>query len=474
MKLSFYNTASKSIEDFKPINRNHVSIYSCGLTVNYFAHIGNYRAYTTSDLLRRVLEYSGFNVRHAMNITDVGHMTSDEDDGEDKLLKAAKEEQKSPWEVGRFYEDYFLSRMKDLNILKPHVVPRATEHIDIMIELIKKLQEKGFVYKSDVGIMFDTSLFSSYADFAGLDLEKMRIGEKTKNDESRRNAADFALWITNQPNHLMQWDSPWGKGFPGWHIECSALSMHYLGETIDFHTGGMDHISIHHTNEIAQSESVSGKKFVNGWLHTAFLKIKDEKMSKSLRNLYTVDDLKDRGFSPLALRYFYFSASYRKPLVFSFEALENAQNALEKLWKKIDMLPMQGTGIDEYFIREFENRVFTDLNMPYALEIVWKLVNADIPEKIKAATLIEMDKILGLDFMNARTQLNDLKAIKGYKKEHEQKAQKLLEERLQAKKAKDYGKADDIRVEIESLGFSIRDEKDGSVLRFVGTGKTDL
>lgn len=312
MKLRLFNTASRKMEDFSPVNPPHVRLYTCGLTVYYYTHIGNLRTYTNSDILRRTLEYLGYNVKHVMNITDVGHMTSDEDAGEDKLEVGARREGKTPWEIARFYEDYFFSSLEQVNILKPHVICRATEHIADMIALIQRLEQRGFTYKTRVGVIYDTSKFPDYARFAGLDLEGQQAGTRVEVDVERKNPWDFALWVVNQPNHIMQWDSPWGRGFPGRHVECSAMSMKYLGEEIDIHCGGIDHVRVHHTNEIAQSEGATGKQFVRHWFHSCFTNVEGQKMSKSLGNLYTLEDATSRGFSPFSLRYFFLGSSYRK------------------------------------------------------------------------------------------------------------------------------------------------------------------
>lgn len=278
--LRLYNTATREKQSFCPVSPPDVRIYSCGPTVYYLPHVGHLRAYLTSDLLRRSLEYAGYRVRHVMNITDVGHMTSDADEGEDKMELGARREGKSPWELARYYEEAFFQATAEVNILRPHVVCRATEHIDTQLNLIQRLEERGFTYRTAVGIIFDTAKFSCYADFARLDLTGQMSGTRVTIDIERKRAQDFALWITNQPQHLMQWDSPWGRGFPGWHLECSAMAMRYLGESIDIHTGGIDHIPVHHTNEIAQSEAATDKPYSQCWVHSAFLNVNGQKMSK--------------------------------------------------------------------------------------------------------------------------------------------------------------------------------------------------
>jgi len=473
MPIKLFNTASRKVETFQPLNKKYVSMYSCGITAYYYTHIGHLYTYTTSDLLRRVLEYAGYDIRHVMNVTDVGHMTSDADEGEDKLIVGAKKENKTPAEIARFYEKCFWEETVKMNILKPNTICRATEHISDMLHLIEQLEKNGYTYKTSVGVIFDTAKFAAYPNFAKLNLAKQEAGARVKIDKERKNPWDFALWVTNQPNHLMQWDSKWGKGFPGWHIECSAMSMRYLGETLDIHTGGIDHIPIHHTNEIAQSECATGKKFVNYWTHTAFLNVNNTKMSKSLGNLYTLQDLASKSFVPLALRYFFLGTSYRKPINFTWEALNAAQTALVKLWKHCLELPAPACEVLAPYIKEFEEAIYDDLNMSKALAVVWKLLESKEDASKKAATLFHMDKVFGLDLANARTQLSNLENLKKEnliskdKKylEKEFKALKLIEHRYLLKQQKKYQEADAIRDQIKKLGFSIEDSKDGTILK---------
>jgi cysteinyl-tRNA synthetase len=462
MKLRLYNTASREVEEFVPVHAPVVGMYSCGMTVYYYAHVGHIRAYTNSDTLRRTLEYMGYQVRHVMNVTDVGHMTSDADEGEDKLEAGAKREGKSPWEIARYYEEHFFKTIARANIEPPHVVCRATEHIADQIALIRRLEERGFAYRTPVGVIFDTAKFPRYADFARLNLEGQEAGARVEVDSERRNPADFALWVTNQPNHLMQWDSPWGRGFPGWHIECSAMSMRYLGEELDVHTGGIDHIPVHHTNEIAQSEAATGKPFVRYWMHTAFLNVDNQKMSKSLGNLYTLDDIVGQGYHPLALRYFYLGSSYRRAVNFTWEALGAAQTSLSRLWQKMADLPAPSKGGETPPLRAFEEAVGNDLNTPQALAVLWQAVDdrsAD-PAQV-AATLLQMDRILGLDLAHAAERLAELRSIQIGSKETEEKALALAQERVALRKAKEYARADALREQILALGFIVEDTPQG-------------
>ncbi len=465
MVLRLFNTASQKIEDFVPIRKNEVGMYCCGLTVYFYTHIGNLRAYTNSDILRRTLEYLGFRVKQVMNITDVGHMTSDEDEGEDKIEVRAQQERKSPWEIARFYEDYFLKSLSRLNILRPSIICRATEHIDDMISLIKRLEERGYTYRTSVGIIFDTAKFPNYSKFANLDLQGQQAGFRVAIDPERKSPWDFALWVTNQPNHIMQWDSPWGRGFPGWHIECSAMSMKYLGEEIDIHTGGIDHIKVHHTNEIAQSEAATGKRFVRYWFHTQFLNVDGQKMSKSIGNLYTVDDLIQRGFHPLALRYFFLGSSYRKPANFTWEALASAQKTLVRCWERAKDLPEPSGEVMKSPITRFEEAITDDLNTARALSIMLEVLDAKGEPNQIAHTLYIMDQILGLDLLNGSTRLEELKSIQVKSIENEKQAYSIAEQREILRREKKFAQADLLRAEILKLGFIVEDTPDGPRLR---------
>jgi cysteinyl-tRNA synthetase len=465
MKLQLFNTASRKIEEFVPLNPPHVGMYICGLTVYYYTHIGNLRAYTNSDILYRTLKYMGFDVRSVMNVTDVGHMTSDEDAGEDKFEVRARKEHKPPWEIAKFYEEYFFQSIERVNILKPDVICRATEHIADMIALVQRLEQQGFTYRTKVGVIFDTSKFADYGKFARLNLEGQQAGTRVEIDPERKAPWDFALWVTNQPNHIMQWDSPWGRGFPGWHIECSAMSMKYLGEELDIHTGGVDHITVHHPNEIAQSEVATGKQFVRYWMHSYFLSIDGQKMSKSLENLYTLDDVVNRGYSPLALRYFFLGSSYRKTQNFTWEALASAQNALVRLWQKSTEPPQPAEYPLNEELKAFEEAIGTDLNTSKALAVLWDVMNSKKPENQVAATLHVLDQILGLDLMNAASRLQELRTIQTTSTANEQKAMELARQRAELRQQKKFAEADALREKILGLGFIVEDTPQGFNLK---------
>src|SRR3989344_797670 len=319
--LKLYNTLTKQEEEFKPINSSKVGMYTCGPTVYDYTHIGHLRKYIGDDILRRLLEVNGYEVKHIQNVTDVGHLTSDADEGDDKLEKGAKEKNMTVWELAKFFEDYFYKSLSEVNILRPHVVARATEHIGEQIKLIQKLEENGFIYQTDEAIYFDVSKFPGYTKLSGQKLEDKNVGSRAevRVDSQKKNPQDFTLWfftVGHFASHEMRWPSPWGEGFPGWHIECSAISMEFLGNTLDIHTGGVDHIPVHHTNEIAQSQGATGEQFVRFWVHHNFLQVDGEKMSKSKKNFYTVEDIKKKGFDPMALRYLMLTAHYRDKINF--------------------------------------------------------------------------------------------------------------------------------------------------------------
>lgn len=465
-KLKLYNTPSRKKEVFTPLNPKEVTMYTCGMTVYSYTHIGHLRSYLTSDMLCRYLRFLGYNVRQVMNVTDVGHHVSDADDGEDKMERKAKKANKTPWEIARQYEEIFFDNIGEMNISKPTVIARASEHVGDMIDMIKKLERNGYSYKTSVGLTYDTSKFRRYADFAHLDLENQAAGYRVQVDDERRNPWDFALWITNKPGHIMKWNSPWGKGYPGWHIECSAMSRKYLGEQIDIHTGGVDHIKIHHTNEIAQSEGASGKKFVNYWVHTEFLMVDGTKMSKSLGNLYTLDNLKENGYSPLSLRYMFLKSDYKKPLDFTWDNLFNAQNELVKIWRRcVQLENYSGGTVLENYISLFKNALNDSVNTPKALSVLSELLSSKEALADVSATLAEFDKVLGLDLSNAAYQLNKLEDLQKVDYLEKQKATLKLKDRENARLNKDYAEADRIRKEIDALGYSIVDTATGSYLQ---------
>lgn len=452
MTLKLYNTLTRKKEIFKPIKKGEVKLYSCGPTVYWYQHIGNLKAYLFSDLLRRFLEFQGYDVKQVINITDVGHLTSDADEGEDKMEKAALKEGKTATEIADFYFDLFEKDLKKLNIKEPSVWCKATEHVKEQIVLIKKLEQKGFTYQTSDGIYFDTSKFKNYGKLAKLDIEGLKAGQRIGMRE-KKNKTDFALWkFSNEPGKRQQeWDSPWGLGFPGWHIECSAMSMKYLGETFDIHTGGIDHVPIHHTNEIAQSESATGKKFVNYWMHENFLTFKGEKVSKSKGGLFTITELQEKGFEPLAYRYFILTGSYRKPLDFSLEIMENSKKAYQRL-KNLAADLKDDKKKNEKYLTKFTKALEDDLNTPNALSVVWTMLRDEKAEG-KYQTLKEMDKVLGLD------------VFKKDKIEIPKKVEELAQQRETARKNKDWKKADELREKIKQLGFVLEDTSKGTEIR---------
>ena len=417
MDLFLTNTLTRQKEKFEAINSTgslpagrQVGLYTCGMTVYDFAHIGHGRKYVTDDILKRTLMYNGYKVNHVQNVTDVGHLVSDGDEGEDKMEKGAKKSGKTVWEVAKFYEKHFYDSMDKLNIIRPNIICRATEHISEQIEMVQKLIDKGFAYDTPEAVYFDVTKDTDYGKLTGQRLSEKKIGVRSEVEtgEHKKNAADFALWfkrIGRFANHSMHWDSPWGDGFPGWHIECSAMSVKYLGECFDIHTGGEDHITIHHTNEIAQSESATGKKpFVKYWLHTAFLMVDGTKMSKSLGNFYTIEDVIKKGFDPLALRYLYLTSHYRKPMNFTWQALESASVGLKKLKSYIVNLKSsdrnilsveKNTRIQEYR-EKFMESINDDLNTAKALATLWEVLKSNIPSTDKYDLVVDFNEVLGL------------------------------------------------------------------------------
>jgi cysteinyl-tRNA synthetase len=468
--LRIYNSLTRQIEDFNPITSPHVGMYTCGPTVYLFAHIGNFRAYSTSDILVRILHENGYDVEFVMNITDVGHLTNDQsggaDTGEDKIEKTAKKEGKTVWEVARFYTDAFLKDYELLNYTKPNILAKATDHIQEQIDLIKKLERKGYTYEISDGIYFDTSRFPEYGKLSSMD--QIKEGARVEINPEKRNPQDFALWKFS-PNpqaggekRQMEWESPWGIGFPGWHIECSAMSMKYLGETLDIHTGGVDHREIHHPNEIAQSEAATGKQFARYWVHTAFMLVSGQKMSKSLGNIYRLYDLQKDGYDPLVLRYLYLQTHYRQEMNFTFAALDAAQNALQRLRETIiNWEEARGS------LKEFEDRfmeaVNNDLNMPEALSVVWDLVKADKPSSAKAASLFKMDRILGLQLAEWKENNHKMSIS-----QVPQEIQKMINEREELRRNKQFTKADHLRNRIKKLGFEILDTGKGIEIKKIG------
>lgn len=450
--MKLYNTLNRSKEDFKPIKENEVGIYSCGPTVYSSPHIGNMYAYVCWDILVRTLKYLGFEVKQVMNITDVGHLTSDADSGEDKMEKGSKREGLSVWEIAKKYENEFLENLKLLNIEMPWKMPRATDHIQEQIELIKKIEANGFTYKITDGIYFDTSKFADYGKFANLNLEKLKEGARVEVNEEKKNPSDFALWkfSPKDEKRQMEWESPWGVGFPGWHLECTAMSTKYLGETFDIHTGGEDHIQIHHTNEIAQGYAAFKHNTAYCWMHNAFITFSGTKISKSNGGLYTVKDLISLGFDPMDYRYLVLGSHYRKGIEFSLDSLKAAQTALNKL----KSYRVDGVGkVNEGYRKEFVDLISNDLAMPEVLALVWKVVKSDLNSEDKWATLLDFDKVLGLNL--------DKKVVEEVVPEE---VLKLVEERKQARNIKNWSESDRLREKIKSLGYLVEDlENQGKI-----------
>lgn len=411
MDLYLYNSLTRQKELFTPIDSNEVKLYTCGMTVYDYAHIGHGRKYVMDDILRRTLEFNGFKVNHVQNVTDVGHLVSDADEGEDKLEKGALKQNKTVWEVAEFFTENFYDSMDKLNIEKPTTVCKATDHIKEQIELIEKLFANGYAYDTEEAVYFDVSKFVDYGKLFGQQISEKRIGvrEQVKTDENKKNPQDFALWfkrVGKFSDHVMHWESPWGDGFPGWHIECSAMSMKYLGEQIDIHTGGEDHLSIHHPNEIAQSEGATGKKpFSKFWVHYAFLNVNNTKMSKSLGNYYTVQDVLDKGFDPIALRYLYLGAHYKKPMNFTWASLESAQKGLKRLQSTVNSVRStsrttlsaeKNEKVDE-FRNKFNLALNDDLNTSKALAVLFEMLKSNIPSEDKYDLALSFDEVLGLN-----------------------------------------------------------------------------
>ncbi|MDO8459639.1 MAG: cysteine--tRNA ligase [Nanoarchaeota archaeon] len=456
VELKLFNTLSRKKEVFKPIKKGEVGMYSCGPTVYWYQHIGNLRAYVFADIVKRVLIYNEYKVKHIVNITDVGHLTSDADEGEDKMEKAAKREGKKASEIADFYFGVFSEDLKKLDILPPTKWVKATEHIKEQIELIKRLEEKGYTYRTSDGIYFDSSKFKDYGKLAKLNIKGLEGGRRVALGE-KKNPTDFALWkFSEEPGKRQQeWSSPWAVGFPGWHIECSAMSMKHLGEHFDIHTGGEDHIPVHHTNEIAQSEAATGKKFVNYWLHEAFLLFKGEKVSKSKGGLYTISELVDIGYNPLAYRYLCLLTHYRKPLNFSLETLDAAKSAYERLERKIIELRKEerkGKDLSEKYDKSFIEALNDDLNTPKALQVMWKMLDDfDFEPEKKVCLLEKFDSVLGL----------------GIEKIHEKKLeipkdiQDLIDKRELLRKQKKWVEADIEREKIKKKGYIIEDKPEG-------------
>lgn len=456
--LKIYNTLTRNKEDFKPIREGKVSMYSCGPTVYNFAHIGNLRTYIFMDIFRRVLRYDGYKIKGVMNITDVGHLMSDADDGEDKMAKASREQKKTPLEIAQFYTSVFFEDLSKLNIGKPEVIAKATEHIQDMISYVSQLVDKGYGYEIDDGIYFDISKFEGYGKLSRLNLEEQQAGARVEVNSQKRHPADFALWKKAEPGHIMQWDSPWGRGYPGWHIECSAMSRKYLGMPFDVHTGGVDHIPVHHENEIAQNEALTGKQSVNYWVHGEFMLVDNGKMSKSLGNTYRISDLEDRGYRALDFRYFCLNTHYRKKLNFTFEGLDAAKSAYARLLSLLFKHKSSNEPTDKDLLksyeRDFEDAIDDDLNIPLALGVLWKMIKENKSKDIYELAL-KFDKVLGLSLDTAACDEEEPR------EDIPAEIVELCERRKAAKANKDYAGADALRSEIAAQGYTVVDTKDG-------------
>ncbi len=466
--IIFYNTLSHQRERFKPHHRRLVTMYTCGPTVYNYAHIGNLRTYIFEDVLKRVLLYNGYKVKHVMNITDVGHLTSDADEGEDKMEKGSKREGRSAWDIAAFYTAAFFSDIKQLNIILPEKFPRATDHIREQIHLVKRLERRGYTYRTVDGIYFDTSKLPDYGKLANLQKQELKAGARIDIGD-KKNITDFALWKFSPTleKRQMEWKSPWGVGFPGWHLECSAMSTKYLGQPFDIHCGGIDHIPVHHTNEIAESEAAYNKPLANYWLHGEFLLIDENKMAKSGENFITLATLRTHGFSPLAYRYFVLQTYYRKQLNFSWEALGAAETALERLYAAARLLPASLSSSPKQnksrnkkiagplpeLKQTFLAHINSDLDIPTALGELWSLIRE---KKIDVKTLLDFDRVLGLGIKEhlrePRVTLpNDVKQI--------------VTERNEARAKKNWAESDRLRAELEKLGYEVNDSPSGTTVK---------
>jgi len=454
--MKLYNTLTRKLETFKPLNPPKVTFYTCGPTVYDYTHIGHMRTYVNNDILKRTLIFLGYRMKHVMNITDVGHLTGDDDRGEDKLEKGAKTTGKTVWQVAEFYTQFYLNTLKSLNILMPDILCKATDHIQDMIQLINQLIQKGLTYETKEAIYFDTTKFKNYGKLSGQKLTEKLKGARDDVylDPDKKHPTDFALWffrVGRFKNHTMHWDSPWGDGFPGWHIECSTMSMKYLGETIDIHTGGVDHIPLHHENEIAQSEGATGKPFVRFWFHNNFLMVDNQKMSKSLNNFYTIDDLKKHHIEPLAIRYLFLQSHYRQILNFTWHSAKAAQEGYDKL--KAIVLSLKTPHhphlphIPHPLLQRFTATIANDLQTTEAVSVMWEMLKSNLSPQQKLELLFEFDKVFGLKL----NQISEEKVP--------EEIIKLAEERKQARQKKDFKRSDELRTKIIDLGFKIEDKE---------------
>jgi len=445
------------LREFQPLIKSEVGLYACGLTVYDYAHIGNLRTYLFEDILRRVLEFNGYNVKHVMNITDVGHLVSDADTGEDKMEKGSRRTGKSAWEIAEFYTQAFKIDLHHLNIQEPQIWCKATDHIQDQIDLIRCIESKGYTYRINDGIYFDTSKLSDYGYLARLDIEGLQAGSRIEVGE-KRHPTDFALWKFSPPDQKrqMEWDSPWGTGFPGWHIECSAMAAKYLGTFFDIHCGGEDHVPVHHTNEIAQSQACYGTRLANFWIHAYFLQIDESRMSKSSGEFLRLQTIIDHGYDPLAYRFFCLSAHYRAKLNFSWESLDSAAKSLDRLRALVYYWGEPGVA-DETFVGEFTSQVNDDLNMPRAMAITWELVRSNLPAAIKKATIGLFDRVLGLRLLDWKPPEEIIP----------DEILALVQQRQVARSEKRWEAADTLRNKVLEAGFEIEDTPSGPRLKSI-------
>jgi len=458
MNMRLYNTLTRQVEEFYPLVAGHVGLYCCGPTVYDFQHIGNFKTFLFEDILDRTLTYAGYEVKHIMNITDVGHLTGDNDEGEDKMSIAARREKKKSEEIAEFYTAKFFTDWDKLNLKRPSVVCKATEHVSDMIELIKRIERAGYTYQAGGNVYFNVEKFQPYGKMAKLDLDKLQAGARVGVDPFKKNALDFALWFTKSKfeNQELTWDSPWGRGYPGWHIECSAMSMKYLGEEFDIHCGGIDHIPVHHTNEIAQSESAVGHQCVKTWMHSEFLLLDKQKMSKSKGGFLVLNDIVEKGFDPLVYRLLVLGAHYRAQLNFNWEIMDNTKQTLEKLRNQVLNLKSNTEPSKDIkspaalaLRQAFKDALFNDLNTPQALAVVWKVLSdSTLNNAEKLALIYEFDTVLGLKLADYQEEIIEITP----------ELQALLDARQEARAAKDWAAADAVRDKIQALGFKVLDK----------------
>jgi cysteinyl-tRNA synthetase len=451
MSLNLYDTWTRSLREFTPLKPGEVGLYTCGPTVYDYQHIGNYRTFLFEDGLKRVLRMNGYRVNHVMNITDVGHLVSDGDEGEDKMEKGSRRTGKTAWDIAALYTDSFVSDLKHLGIDFPTTLCKATDNIPEQIAFIEEIEKKGYTYTTTDGVYFDTAKQSSYGYLGRLDIAGLQAGARVDLGE-KRNATDYALWKFSKPEdkRQMEWDAPWGRGFPGWHIECSAMAHKYLGEYFDIHCGGEDHITVHHTNEISQSEAAYGSRLSNFWMHGYFLLTNDAKMSKSAGEFLRVQLLIDKGYDPLAYRYLCLTAHYRTQMSFSWEALDAAQTALDRLRQNVHSMGAAGSLPNSDYVAKFIEKLNDDLNFPQALALAFEVSKSDLPNHEKKATLLKFDEAFGLGFANWVPKIIDVPA----------NVRAVADARWAARNAKDWSEADRLRGELSALGWAMKDGKD--------------